>query len=78
MYWCQQSVEAIRVSVAIQAFFPAQSSVVVDSFVARNPLLLLHSSVGSKCKTNPRKNHFWKISSGQMSNKRSLIQNRVS
>jgi hypothetical protein len=28
-----------------QAFSPAQTSVVADSFVARNPLLLLYSTV---------------------------------
>jgi hypothetical protein len=45
-----QSVAAIRVSVVNQAFCPAQTSVSMDSFVARNPLLLLHSTVMHKRK----------------------------
>ena len=32
-----------------QAFCPAQTSVLVDRKVARNPLLLLHSTVGFNC-----------------------------
>jgi len=38
--------------VVIQASCPAQTSVSADRFVARNPLLLLHSSVTAKCKKN--------------------------
>ena len=41
----EQSVTAIRVSMVIQAFCPAQILVSVDRKIARNPLLLLHSTV---------------------------------
>jgi len=40
-----QSVAAIRGLVVIQTFCSAQTSVLADSFVASNPLLLLHSTV---------------------------------
>ena len=42
-----QRLYAIRVSVVIQAFCPAQNSVSVDRKVARNPLLPLHSNVNN-------------------------------
>jgi len=37
-----------------EAFRPAQTSVVVDRQVARNPLLLLHSTVIAQCKKRNR------------------------
>ena len=49
-YVAYQSVAAIRVSVVIQAFCPAQTSVLLDRKIARNPLLLLHSTVSGHCK----------------------------
>ena len=47
----QQRLYAIRVSVVIQAFCPAQTSVHFDRKVARNPLLHIASAVSSHCKT---------------------------
>jgi hypothetical protein len=53
--------------VVIQAFCPALTSVVVDSFVARNPLLLLHSAVMRKFKKqkiHTKKQKIWNLKFG--------------
>jgi len=46
----QQRLYAIRVSVIIQAFCPAQTSVRLDRKVARNPLLHIASTVTANAK----------------------------
>ena len=49
----EQRLYAIRVSVVIQAFCPAQTSVFVDRNEARNPLL--HIALNVTCKVEKQK-----------------------
>jgi hypothetical protein len=44
--------------VVIQAFYPAQTSVSVDKYEARNPLLHIASTVGNKCKKTETNRQF--------------------